>query len=401
MRGYAFHPRGDEVVRAAEDTDGSVLLEVVVGIALLATLGASAAGFHAAALGADARAQARLAATLDVRELLEMRAGFDHVVEAPSHAGESARGLTVQTTLIDVDDVRCGRPRPLIGLQASAAEPAVVLSGLPAPRSRTSLPIGSTVTGGVVPVGPPGALTTTVDGLMLSSGDATAYAVALAGGCATLSPLSPGRHVLQVADDDATLIDTTHRPALQAPLSLHVLDVPLRRGWDVVAAAELSVTVDLAGARAPDGVSSGALRWGVRGDDLRDLRDLGGRRAVRPGTVVAVVTACMDPEAPASIAAVELAGASSTDIAVPLATITVLGVASWPGDTLLLARTTACADGTGLRPTLRWDGGLHDGMRIALPHGEWEGRVQTAAGARITAPVRFAASDVEATVSFP
>jgi hypothetical protein len=40
-------------------------------------------------------------------------------------------------------------------------------------------------------------------------------------------------------------------------------------------------------------------------------------------------------------------------------------------------------------------------MRIALPHGEWEGRVQTAAGARITAPVRFAASDVEATVSFP
>ena len=400
MRGYAFHPRDEEVVRAAEDADGSVLLEAVVGIALLATLGASAAGFHAAALGADARAQARLAATLDVRELLEMRAGFDHVVEAPSDAEESARGLTVQTTLIDVDDVRCGRPRPLIGLQASAAEPAVVLSGLPAPRSRTSLPIGSTVTGGVVPVGPPGALNTTVGGLMLSSGGATAHAVALAGGCATLGALSPGRHVLTLADDDATLIDTTHRPALHAPLSLHVLDVPLRRGWDVVAAAELSVTVDLAGARAPDVVSSGALRWGVRGDDLRDLRDLGGRRSVRPGTVVAVVTACMDPEAPASTAAVELAGASSTDVTVPLATITVLGVASWPGETLLLARTTACADGTGLRPTLRWDGGLHDGMRIALPHGEWEGRVQTAAGARITAPVRFAASDAEATVSF-
>lgn len=386
------------MMQVAEGADGSVLLEVVIGIALLATLGASVAGFHAGALDADARARARLAATLDVRELLEIRAGFGPVGEAPGGPDEPARGLTMRTVLIGIDDVRCGRPRALIGLEASAVEPGVALSGLPAPRSRTTLPIASTVTGGVVTIGPFGASNTSLGGLMLGSGT-TAHAVSFASGCATLGPLSPGRHILMVADDGATLIDTTHRPAVQFPLSLHVLDTPLRHAWDVVAAAELSVTVGLAGARAPDVVSSGGLRWGVRGDDLRDLRDLGDRRAVRPGTVVAVVTACMDPEAPASTAAVELIGDSSTDIAVPLATITVLGVSSWPDGTLLLARTTACADGTGLRPTLRWDGELLDGMRIALPHGEWEGRVQTAAGARITAPVRFAASDVEATVS--
>ena len=401
MSGCAARPHDDESVVTTHHADGSVLLEVVVGIALLAAFSASLVGFHAAALDADARAQARLAATLDVRERLQVAATSDPADEATDDHDEADQSLVVRKVSFGFDDMRCGRRWTIIGLEASAAGSGIVLSGLPSPQSLTSLPLDRLVTGGVVTIGPPGATGDAPGGLMLGSDGATAHSVPLAGGCATLGPLSPGRHVLTVADVDVALLDTTHRPAAQAPLPLHVLDAPVRRGWDVVPAAELGVTVDLAGARAPDVVSSGVLRWGVRGDDVRDLRDLGERRAVRPGTVVTIVTACLDPEAPASTAAVDVVSGSSADVTVPLATITVLGVSSWPDDTLLLARTTACADGTGLRPTLRWDGGLHDGMRIALPHGEWEGRVQTAAGARITAPVRFPASDVESTVSLP
>lgn len=401
MSGCVARPHDDESVSTTHAAGGSILLEVVVGIGLLTALSATLIGFHAAALDADALAQARRAATFDVLERLQVAAGSDPVGEATGNPDEDDRGLVVRTVPVEFEDVRCGRSTMLTGLEVSSVGSGVALSGLPSLRARTSLPLDRLVTGGVVTIGPPGATHDAPGGLMLGSDGATARPVPLAGGCATLGSLSPGRHVLTVADGDVPLIDTTHRPAAQAPLSLHVLDAPARRGWDVMPAAELGVTVDLAGARAPDAVSSGVLRWGVRGDDVRDLRDLGERRAVRPGPVVAIVTACLDPEASASTAAVDVVGGSSVDVTVPLATITVLDVSNWPDDTLLLARTTACADGTGLRPTLRWDGGLHDGMRIALPHGEWEGRVQTAAGARITAPVRFPASDVESTVSLP
>lgn len=393
-------PRPCRVISRSNVADGSVLLEVIVGIALLAVLSTALVSFHNTATLSAERVQVRAAAVALVRDQLEIRLAMS-THEAGGDLGDATTALAVTPMVIALTDERCGAGvAELPGVQVHSGATDVTLSGVIGSRSRSSISRDEVVPRGVVLLGPPGTIDAVASDVMIGLVGSEARRVLLDRGCGRLGALTPGRHVLTPALDSTTvLIDTTHRTAGESPLSLSALERPVRRTWDVLPAATLSVDIGTNGARLPDVVSTGALRWSVRGDDLRDMRDLGDSRPVRPGRVIAVVTACSNPETPASTRAVDLPIGGAASALVQLAMVTVVGVSDWPDETLILARTSVCADGSDLRPTMRWDGALFDGMRIALPHGEWEGRIQTAAGLRITSPVRFPASDLNTTVS--
>lgn len=391
------------------DDGGSVLLEVVTGVGLLAVLSTTMLGLHTAALDGAERASERGRATVLARDELEIRAAVD------AHDGVSddtgldthAHTLSITPTATTIEDDHCAMAVSVLhGVRIATAREGVVLAGAWIPRSATSLPSDVATPGGLLilgrPEAPGGPIGPVADAIMIEPEGVGTRLLPLDGSCAGLGALGPGHHRLTPAEHNGTvLVDAIQRPALLAPLSLHVLDRPVRRIWDVVPAALLRVEVDTDGARPPDAVSSGALWWSVRGDDLRDMRALGADRPVRPGRVVTVVTACLNPEASGSTAVHELQAGGAAEVTVPLAIITVGGLTDWPDETLQLVRTSGCADGSGLRPILQWDGDLRDGMRIALPHGEWEGRLQTADGLRITRPVRFPASGLDTTVILP
>jgi type II secretory pathway pseudopilin PulG len=391
--------RGSKVVRARDDAEGSVLLEAVTGIAMLAVLSVALLVFQTAASDAAVRSEALAAATRGARDLLEERQSL-HEDAAMIVSDEMLSAESIATA---VEDGRCGSGAARVsGIRTRSEVAEVSFGGALGPRPRSVVPSGSVVSGATVVVGASfdGPLAIGVAGQLdvrPESHDAVEFSIPLVDGCGVLDHLSSGRHAI-VHRGSEILVDAGHRPTPDVELALSVLAAPVRHVWDLLPATMLSVEIDTDGARPPDTVSSGALRWSVRGDDLREMRELGEQRPVRPGRVVAVVTACRNPEAAASARSVDLPIGGESTVTLPLATITVQGVAAWPDATLMAARTTTCADGSGFRPALSWSGGLHDGMRIALPNGEWEALLQTATGTRISGPVRFLAGAVDAIV---
>lgn len=388
-------------LRAHGDADGAVLIEAITGVAMLAVLSATLMTFHSAAVGAAARAEQRATATSLAREDLEERVA----IRAGDATTTTLGQLSIETATMETDGPRCwGSVSELGGVTVHVKEAGVVLGAPFGPRARTVVPAGVLAAPATILLRGPDVVESASGAAGLLEASVTAVGGAprslpLVDGCISANALAPGRHeFLAVVDEDALLVDAAHRSAHESPLVLTVLESPVRRTWDLSVATVLSVDVETYDARLPDTVGSGALRWSLRGDDLRVMRELGETRPVRSGPAVAVVSACLNPEAAASSTMLDLPAGGMVSVAVPLATITIQGVAAWPGATLFLSRLTECFDGSGARPSLAWDGGLHDGMRIALPHGEWEGRLQTATGTRITAPVRFPAGDTGTTV---
>jgi hypothetical protein len=222
-------------------------------------------------------------------------------------------------------------------------------------------------------------------------------------GCLRLPPLGPGRHVLvaRAGDAETTLVDENHRIGEALQIERSVLDRAVVGTWVLSEHASISVDIETSGARAPDVVRPGALRWMVRGDDGRDAHDLGSARSLHPGPLSLVVSSCINPEAFGSSTSIDVAAGEELHVLVPLAVVTLDGLAGRSDDAINAVRVTGCSDGSGLRPTMRWEGGLEDGMRIALPHGDWEASVQTIAGARITGPVPMRAGAPDEHVTFP
>jgi hypothetical protein len=89
-----------------------------------------------------------------------------------------------------------------------------------------------------------------------------------------------------------------------------------------------------------------------------------------------VVSACANPEASGSSASVDIAAGQALDVRVPLAVVTIDGLVGREDDVITAERVAGCADGSGRIPVLRWERALVDGMRIALPHGDWDVSVQ-------------------------
>jgi hypothetical protein len=381
---------------------GSLLLEATTGVALLAVLTASLATFHGSALAADVRASARLEALRTAeRALEEQQAGLGHMGDGPH--------VVVVRSPIDGDP--CA-PFELAGFASLGVRVPVVADGAATGETIVLTSVGPSALAGTgvlvrlrdAPM-PEVAAVATMDAVPGASdvpGAPAGVGVSAVPGCIAAVALDGGRHELRIEDGpEPALVDRLHRPAEDAPLPVSSTGGLVRRTWDLADAAQVTVHAHAAGARLPDRVDPGVLGWLVRGDDLRVVTPLGSSRAVHPGTVTVVVSACANPEAPAASARLTVTPGGTATTQVTLATLVVRNVAAHPTATLQLVRLTGCQDGTGLRPAISWDGGLAEGMRVALPHGEWEARLQTASGTRITGPVLVRAGGAETELVLP
>lgn len=373
-------------------SDGSVLIEAVVGIGLLAVLAASIAGLVPVTLDAAARAEARAELLVAAEQLLEATlVDVDARPEVVASQVPCEHSLALasrhRTVALEPPGPRGGGPIRLTGLAGPARSSAVEPTG-PDRLVRLRLASASAITGTIVADGPGGRRT----------------AVPRPGGaCVDLEGLEPGRHRIGASlapGDGPGLIDPTHVTLADRTRSVTVAGGDLDVVLDAALPAVLRVTAESDGARTADLLSAGPLRWSVRGDDANVAIALGEARAVHPGDVTVVVSACPDPEAQASARRVQLAPGEDADVVVPLAVVTVEGVATHPDARLLLVRLAACADGTDVRPALRWDGGLHEGMRIALPRGAWEASLWSASGP-ITGTVIVPVGESDAVVRIP
>jgi len=395
-------------------SSGSVLVEALVGIGMLALIGASLMPVNRGLITAFERSEV-LRAALDLAEQhLELHPESRALGDATiTTALEDTRHGIVSTLTSwhggEGGSEACGRPSldRLGGASVEVSDgrgpDAAVLSlrstALERARVRAVAP-GITVGGSTILVDGAG-----IGGLgvLIDTGGETLSATVDEDGCLVLPALPPGRHSVRPwsLEDGVNLVDVNHRDVDDAPLTIDVLDRAVQRRWPLARAAEVTADIDRSAARPPDRVISGALRWMLRGDDTRSTGELGSARLVHPGTTTIVVSGCENPEAVGSTVTVDIASGDALRVVVPLAEVTLYGVSGWEGEAIYAVRTSGCADGSGLRPAFRWEGALVEGMRLALPHGEWEARIETISGVRISSPVRIAAGESGLAVTFP
>ena len=365
--------RGGAAHRNPSGDAGSVLLEAAVGTGLLAMVLASAAVVSVAAAKSSALAVERVSAAHEV-------AGVFEVLAVGGTLGTTGDGRTPGVAEIEVVEM----------MMSATLDPCAPAEGAGVSSVHLALPVrsgaGRVAIVGPVPArhGPPRLLVRLDTDLPAGA----APQLQPPGGAhpgATLVPTSsrciasdvsagPWEIALLGAPD---LMDPLHRPALERPLTVDVVDGTTAVRWDVAEAANLTVDLDAQGARLPDEVPGGGIRWSVRGDDGRVLGASGTSRPVHPGRVMVVASVCGDPEAQGSTVALVLAPGEQRHVDLALATAMVHGVGHAPDARLELVRARACGDGSPMTPTIAWDGGLTDGMRIALPHGTWTALLRT------------------------
>lgn len=371
--------------------EGSVLIEAIVGIGLLAILSTSIAGIVPVALDAAARAEVRTTMLVEAERLLEsvIAAGDTSLDGAPSGV-PCDRSLALagrhRSVVVEPSHPRGGDPFELAGLVVPDAAPSVDPTG-PARSVRLRLADSAAMVRPMVTRGP-GVERVAVPGP--------------GGGCVDLAEVEQGLHRIDDASDPdvgAGLIDRTHVPLAERPRRVTLAGADLDVVLDVTSPGTVRVTADSGGARTADVLTAGPLLWSVRGDDAARGTALGEARTVHPGDVTVVVSACPDAEAQASARQVHVGSGEEVDVIVPLVTVTVEGVASHPEAMLFIARAAACADGRDVRPALAWDGGLRDGMRIALPRGAWDASLRVPETLfPLTEPVRLLAVEPDASV---
>jgi len=390
---------------------GSILVEVLVGIGLLAILTSTLATFsrswHSASEASAVRIEALRVAlahvesealTLGSLEPVRERTGRRSLqsVAEPWSSGPQEVGpcslvgaARVAGTVVSVFDAQQGGD-PLLRLTGSRIEQ-------PRPRS---VPRHEAVVGSRIRIDGHG-----VEGMevMVESVDQQIIAVVDADGCLVLPSLPPGNHVLRPLTDGHGTgpIDTAHRTGDALRLDVSLFARPLGQAWRLSQPVDVTVHLDPSAGRPPDVVRPDPLRWMVRGDDARIATGLGAARPLHPGSATVVVSACRNPDAFASSVTVVVPSGGELVAAVPLATVTLRGLAGRSDDVVEAVRTTDCADGSGLRPSIRWEGGLTEGLQVALPHGEWEVWLETTTGTRLTATVVVRAGAGGAEVTFP
>lgn len=374
--------------------EGSALIEAVVGLSLLAVVVAAASSLHRAAVDTSARAEQRStsnrAAELHLERSFVLDPDVDDRVSGTWDEGAitvarvdgGARGVCMATPLDS-------QPRTDVIVRGEAGDvPDVVLRG----RGRASSESGLRVRLPSAPLPP------SLE-VVITSGDGMEWTAESDGsGCFEFRGVPSGSYVIDLRSDGPPLVDRTHVPLDERPHPVTLLDADVALALDVAPAALLRVSADVDGARPPDVVHPGTLGWSVRDDDRRRVTALGSTRPVHPGQVDVVVSACANPDAVGSRATIGLAPGEEADLSIRLVVLVVDGIGTDHDAVLDLVLVDACADGSGVRPSLRWVGGLDDGMRIALPAGVWAGRLVSATGAGLTGAVRIEASSSDARV---
>jgi hypothetical protein len=346
--------------------DGSLVVEAVVGLGLLALVTASLATFMPALRDAHERAAGHNA-LLAIAELTLERtssgaeaSGVDGAIEVTVLATPitsslcDAAGEGDSFAVRVADTVRSGSRDVLVEGVAAPRRTSASPSPLPA-SIRIHRPLLSGAT------------------LVATRGDVVTPLVDdEAGPCAVLQGAIPARYAIGPTDPSSLLIGATHLLLREHPVGVTVAGRSVERDILVAQGGRLTVEVDAMGGRPPDTVSTGGLLWTVRGDDAREARGLGAERVVHPGEVTVVVSACRSAESMGSPLRVVMDAGEVSTAVVPLATVTLLGIGTRTGWTLNATRMTDCVDGSTRRPSLAWSGALYDGMRIALPRGSWQ-----------------------------
>lgn len=391
-----------------QNEEGSLLTEALVGLGMLGLVIASVATLVPAALDAEVRASAHRAALMVGDALLEAElAGVPptavplaalpdpvRVVARVAHADEpyashdvgcdaqQAPGPPHTTVRVDHGGRTDGRELVLSAgprIATPSAEPSAAL--VLRTRDHSWAPHDA-----LVLLGP--------DGEPLTS-------EGLGSGCATYGGIPPGTSWVTSAEGAPLLIDRLHVPLEQRPIPVSLDRREQDRVIDVAPAGRLRVVVDDGGARRPDHIVSGTLRWFVRGDDSNAGTSLGDARPVYPGVTTVVIPPCADANTIGSSGTVVVGAGKEVTLVVSLAVVTVEGIGDRSDTWLQLQRTAGCADGTALRPVLRFEGALHDGMRIALPRGEWDAWLRRPDAGVLTGSVRLVAVGSDGVVRIP
>jgi len=387
-------------LQRADATAGSVLVEALVAIGMLGALLVSVAGVHGSAVTALSGAQSRAEAIRRAEWVLEHRASGLPIGLEPGEHVELLR-------------------TPLEG------DPCGDTEGAGVSILRVHVPVGGR-DGGMVLAGPAGSganfgseggeratpahvrVTTELDPSVTvtiagrDDGDLSVRGVGATFSCIAGLAVEPGFVEVRLDEGEGpALLDPLHRRASDAPMPLSILDQGVRRTWDLDRAASIVVGLDPASGRAADMVLPHGLGWLVRGDDARRFTPIGEPRAVHPGRITVVVSACASTQALASPHTVEVTAGSTLQVDVATASLEVRGVAGRSDATLRLNRAEGCRDGSGASPSLWWFGGLQEGMRIAVPHGVWNARLETSSGGPLTAYTQIGVGEPGSMVVFP
>ncbi len=387
---------------------GSLLIEALVGIAMLGLITASVAALVPAVLDADRSASSHRAALMVGDTLLE--AGTVGIAASAVPIPAPPGAITIAPIVgHDVDgssDVShdCGANA---GLEVGGTVVTVAHGGRSEGRE-VVLRAGHRIASGES--GRPRELVlrpqhedVSAEAFVVVGPDGAPHPPILAGpGCATFRGLPVGTSWVTSAADAPLLVDRLHVPLEQRPIPVSLSERPHDRRLDVAVAGWLRVVIDAGGARLPDHVVGGGLRWFVRGDDTNAGLMDGGLRAVHPGAVTAVVAPCEDSSTIGSTGVIDVVGGEEATLAIPLTVVTVEGIRGHTDELLIIQRTTGCADGSDAVPALHFLGGLEDGMQVALPRGEWEAWLRRADQPwALTGSVRFAAAGTDVLARLP
>lgn len=375
--------------------DGALLIEVVVGLGLLLVTSAAVAVVGRAAGEAQARTAARVAAVRLAEQALEI--GVEGATAARGDGDER----------LDVQIIAASGGAALGACEAPTTEDdGTVVAHVVAPDRSGNAPVllpGRRVrptaaafpSGVPVRVHAPPDVAPMIASIVLQGEDGSSVPAVLVGDGCWQANVAPGEHhIMATAHGDTILMDATHVPHLVRPQRLGVADRPLVADLVLSPAATLTVTVAADGARLPDDAGAGIL-WTIVGDDRRIATAPGAMRPVHPGGVSITVSTCRNATAPGSTARIDVAGGTARTLVVPLATVEIDGIGTAVDEVLAAYSLSGCGDGSARRPVLRWEGDLVDGMRVALPHGMWQFRLETAAGSRLTAPVTVEADGTD------
>lgn len=387
---------------------GSLLVEALVGIGLLGLVTAAVASLLPAVLEADARSRAHRAALIVGDALLEAAAAditgttvevlgsVDgvRIVRDGSDVEEDEQSFTLLPSGCDGSD-RASRRVTSIDVEHGArteGREVVLQSGLRsasvAPDGRNDLSIRLSEGWGAQ------------DLILIDANGAMAHDETAESDCMSFRDLPLGTSWIAAAGP-GVWVDRVHVPLTQRRLPVTLAGRPHARTVDLAPAGWLRVDVDHRGARPPDHVSTGALRWFLRDDDANLGLEPGLSRAVHPGIATAVVAPCHDSTTTGSTTVGLISPGEETSIEIALAVVTITNIREHHDAWLQVQRVAECADGTRLRPVLRFEGDLHDGMRIALPRGRWDAWLRRPGSSPLTGSVRFSAADAEAIVRIP
>lgn len=392
------------------DHAGSLLLEAAAGVAMIGLFMAAAAAVLPVALEAQARATSHRAALIYGDSLHEVAAvGLPRSIVPPptsfgltgAHAGYEDAAVAVVSA-----GSSCGPAVP-------RAESAILVRTFHGGRSegRSVVLASGPRVGSVRDEGPTaierritlravtGGMTA---GLVLVDTDGVPREPGRWGsGCVEFDDVPAGTSWLSDLSEGPVLVDSLHVPIVDRPVPITTTEGAHARTVDVWEAAWLHVDIDDRGARRPDHVEGGALSWLVRGDDANLASDLGATRRVSPGRVTAVVAPCPDSTATGSTASIDLGPGEHASLEIDMAVVAVQNLRGNVDAWLQVQRARGCADGVPQLPALRFEGALHEGMRIALPRGEWDVWLRNPGGNRITLSVPLLASGSDAVVRLP